>query len=100
MTEDEYLLQCLQEEAAEVIHAASKCVRFGLERTHPQYQIDNRQHLENEVGDFMGVLKVLFKRTIIRMPPSHIEMFKERKVLDSMKLARELGTVVGEEWGG
>ena len=95
MNEEQYLLQCLQEEAAEVIHAASKCNRFGLESTNPEYQIDNRQHLENEVGDLMGVLKILYKRTIIRMPPSYIELFKEKKVLDSIELAREFGTVDG-----
>lgn len=46
------LLLVLQEEAAEIIHAASKILRFGDNE-------DNRTRLENEIGDFMGVLKLL-----------------------------------------
>jgi NTP pyrophosphatase (non-canonical NTP hydrolase) len=46
------LLIVLQEEAAEVIQAVSKCFRFG--ETEP-----NLKDLETEIGDFLGVLKCL-----------------------------------------
>jgi NTP pyrophosphatase (non-canonical NTP hydrolase) len=48
----EELLQILQEEAAEVIQAASKQVRFGVNTR-------NQDHLELEMGDLAGVIKLL-----------------------------------------
>lgn len=42
----------LAEESAEIIHAVSKILRFGDNE-------DNRQRLEEEIGDFLGVLKLL-----------------------------------------
>ncbi len=46
------LLTILQEESAEVIQAVSKCFRFGLSER-------NSKDLETEIGDFLGVLKLL-----------------------------------------
>ena len=56
MTAEHELLQLLQEECAEVIQAASKCIRFG--------EKDNHFQLEKELGDLfcMGV-KIGFMKT-------------------------------------
>ena len=52
------LLICLVEECSEVIHAATKCLRFGFDRTHPGYG-HNREVLAREVGDLLGVIDEL-----------------------------------------
>ena len=52
MNRKQELLIILQEEAAEVVQAVSKSFRFGeTER--------NIANLETEIGDFLGVLKLL-----------------------------------------
>lgn len=52
------LMVVLQEEAAEVIQAVSKAFRFGeTER--------NIKELETEIGDFLGVLKLLVEEGYI-----------------------------------
>lgn len=57
LTTDE-LLVILMEECAEVIKAASKCLRFGFTRNHPSYG-DNDKVLSSEIGDLMGIVQAL-----------------------------------------
>lgn len=51
MTAEHELLQLLQEECAEVIQAASKCIRFG--------EKDNYFQLEKELGDLFCILDII-----------------------------------------
>jgi len=57
LTTDEKLV-ILMEECAEVIKAASKCLRFGYTRNHPSYG-DNDKVLSSEVGDLLGIVESL-----------------------------------------
>lgn len=57
LTRDE-LLDVLVEEAAEIIHAASKIRRWGWGGSHPEYG-PNYIALSGEIGDFLGVLAAL-----------------------------------------
>lgn len=57
LTTDE-LLVILMEECAEVIQAASKCLRFGFTRNHPSYG-DNDKVLAKELGDLFGIVQAL-----------------------------------------
>ena len=52
----QYLLDKLQEEAAEVIQAVSKIRRFGPHNHHPQRTTTNLQELENELEDLMAIV--------------------------------------------
>jgi NTP pyrophosphatase (non-canonical NTP hydrolase) len=45
------VLQLLQEECAEVIQAASKCIRFG--------ESENQYNLEKEIGDLFCILDIM-----------------------------------------
>ena len=49
------VLTILQEEAAEVIVAASKMLRFGVANTNPTTGITNDKELGWEVGDFIAM---------------------------------------------
>ena len=60
MDEQTYeVMAILQEEAAEVIQAVSKCYRFGLDEYKPGKTKTNRQHLEEEIGDMLAMIDIL-----------------------------------------
>ena len=54
-----WLLDKLQEEAAEIIQAVSKIRRFGESSHHPDRQTTNKQDLVNELEDFLAILAAL-----------------------------------------
>ena len=54
-----YLLDKLQEEAAEVIQAVSKIRRFGKHSNHPHRPTTNHQELITELEDFLAILSAL-----------------------------------------
>ena len=54
-----YLLDKLQEEAAEVIQSVSKIRRFGEHNKHPDRDTTNKQELVNELEDFLAILAAL-----------------------------------------
>jgi NTP pyrophosphatase (non-canonical NTP hydrolase) len=54
-----FLLDKLQEEAAEVIQAVNKIRRFGESNKHPDRTTTNKQDLENELEDFLAILAAL-----------------------------------------
>jgi NTP pyrophosphatase (non-canonical NTP hydrolase) len=57
-------LVILAEESAEVGQAVSKILRFGPNGKHPTYQqgITNREALEKEIGDVLGMVYLLTSR--------------------------------------
>jgi len=54
-----FLLDKLQEEAAEVIQAVNKIRRFGENNKHPERTTTNKQDLANELEDFLAILAAL-----------------------------------------
>lgn len=55
-------LTLIVEEAAEVIQAATKVLRYGWKSDHPSCpSTNNREHLMKEVGDLRGVLQLCFQ---------------------------------------
>jgi NTP pyrophosphatase (non-canonical NTP hydrolase) len=54
-----FLLDKLQEEAAEVIQAVNKIRRFGENSSHPERSTTNKQDLVNELEDFLAILAAL-----------------------------------------
>ena len=54
-----YLLDKLQEEAAEVIQAVSKIRRFGENNKHPERDTTNKQELVTELEDLLAILAAL-----------------------------------------
>jgi len=59
------ILDILQEECAEVIHAISKCRRFGLDETKSSTESSNRQRLTEEVMDVLAMLDWAVERNIL-----------------------------------
>jgi NTP pyrophosphatase (non-canonical NTP hydrolase) len=54
-----FLLDKLQEEAAEVIQAVNKIRRFGENAGHPDRDTTNKQDLVNELEDLLAILAAL-----------------------------------------
>lgn len=63
-TEDE-ILSILQEECAEVIQAISKIFRFGFDAKHPDQDRNNRERLEEELGDLQAMISLLLEKNIV-----------------------------------
>ena len=72
MDEQTYeVMAILQEEAAEVIQAVSKCYRFGLDNYKPGKPKTNRQHLEEEIGDLLAMVDILLINNIVNWGNLH-----------------------------
>lgn len=69
------ILCITQEECAEVSQAVSKIFRFGWESYDPKTGIDNKKHLETEIGDLLCMVDILVEKCII----SDDEINKARK---------------------
>lgn len=55
-------LAILSEEAGEVVQAIGKILRHGYESEPPGGGLANREYLEREVGDLLGVLDLMVER--------------------------------------
>jgi NTP pyrophosphatase (non-canonical NTP hydrolase) len=64
MTEIQYILGQIAQEASEVAQEASKCQQFGLDETyfdeyHNPKSLNNAKRLEQELQDLLGVVRML-----------------------------------------
>ena len=64
-TQETELLTITLEECAEVVQAISKCFRFGMDGQWPIGAPTNKQHLEEEIGDLLCMVKILEDKGII-----------------------------------
>ncbi len=88
MTREQYILNCLAEECAEVGQRASKAIRFGMTERQPGQELDNRKRLEQELGDLMGVVDLLGLT-----PCPEKRAGKEARVLHYMDYSAKCGRV-------
>jgi NTP pyrophosphatase (non-canonical NTP hydrolase) len=65
-----FLLDKLQEEAAEVIQSVSKIRRFGENNKHPERDTTNKQELVNELEDLLAILAALEYCKYLDLKPS------------------------------
>lgn len=77
MTKEQYLFLKLLEECAEISHAASKAMQFGLYNYHPETKVTNLQKLQEEMIDFFSVLEEI---------EEHCEIYFPRKGSDFCKV--------------
>lgn len=94
MSEEEYLIQCLGEEALEIAHRVSKIQRFGINERQPG-EADNRARLVQEINDFFGALDLALARGVsfpgLRNPEAITN--KKFKILNFLEYSRQLGIV-------
>jgi NTP pyrophosphatase (non-canonical NTP hydrolase) len=59
------ILCITQEECSEVSQAVSKIFRFGWSSVHPKTMVNNKEHLEEEIGDLLCMVDILVEKCII-----------------------------------
>lgn len=67
MTKSQYLLICLIEEAAEVVQASCKALRFGLDEIYRPIAKTNRERIVDELTDLHATMEVC--QSIDVLPP-------------------------------
>lgn len=75
------LLHCLAEEAGEIVKAAMKALRFGLDDGYPGAGSTNREDIAAEIGDLRAVVERLCTASVIRETGiEHARVAKHRKL--------------------
>ncbi len=59
------ILCITQEECAETSQSISKIFRFGWDSVHPKTGVNNKEHLEEEIGDLLCMVDILVEKCII-----------------------------------
>jgi len=83
MNREEYLLDKLKEECAEVAQRACKSVQFGPYEIQEGQELTNRRRLRDEINDLMTVIE------IIKTETDHIELMSPKQVGEAMRFKRE-----------
>jgi len=95
MNNEQYLLICQIEEAAEVIQAACKGLRFGLD-DHYENGETPRGKLTAELHDFTGVAQLLWGAKIVPDADDRACKAKAEKVRKFAQYSRDRGILDGE----
>lgn len=62
---DKEIMLIAQEECAEVTQAISKVFRFGFTAIHPDGGKNNRERLEEEIGDMLCMIDLMVEKNIV-----------------------------------
>lgn len=89
----EECLNILQEECAEVVQAASKIKRFGIDNRKFGDDLNNLQNLEMELGDVLAMIEMC-KRAGIGITDEGLERAKQAKFA---RLGNWMSTTFKEE---
>lgn len=76
------VLTVLYEEAAEVIQAVSKIQRFGILETHPVTGVSNRDHLSEEIGQFLCMLDLASGHNLVDWNEIHAARSKKHAAFE------------------
>jgi hypothetical protein len=101
MNYDQLLLQCLQEECAELIKNASKINRFGSNDYYPgrEHEGSNEEKFIAEAHDLLAVLDMINKRHGLGIgegqKAEEAIATKQAKVLEFAHYSKRTGLVIG-----
>lgn len=93
---EEALLNKLQEEAAEIVQAAAKCMQFTSAHRYHGYKNTNGERLIGEIGDLLGVLKLLRITGVIQVTDLELETLANEKVtktINGLETSYRIGTI-------
>ncbi|MCK9429586.1 MAG: hypothetical protein M0R17_06240 [Candidatus Omnitrophica bacterium] len=91
MTREEHLLVILSEECAEVIHAVSKALRFGLNDHHPATLITNKEIIEKELNDLGGIIELLRSVYILDTADPTLRFQKIERIEQYLQYSKKVG---------
>lgn len=97
MTEEQYLLVKIAEEAGEVVQAALKCAHLGIDNKEFEWARTNSQTLKQELNDLFAVVEMLEGSSDCDLGlDSSLINAKIEKVGHWMKYSQVLGLVKDE----
>jgi NTP pyrophosphatase (non-canonical NTP hydrolase) len=79
----QWLLDKLQEESAEVIQAVSKVRRFGDQNHHPERKTTNHEELIQELEDWLAIVAALEHTKYFDLTNSQQNILKKTQALIS-----------------
>ena len=89
----EHIFMLLSEECAEVAQVVSKILRFGPDNIGPGHDQTNKERLEEEIADILGVIGLLRKENMISdIDPKKIKA-KGEKIKRYMQYSKDKGTL-------
>lgn len=93
MTREEHLLVILAEECGEVIKEVAKALRFGLDDHKPGEKETNRENIELELNDMLGVVNMLVSGGSLNMniKSNLYQEAKQRKVEKYLLYSENVG---------
>ena len=97
MNNEQYLLICLAEEAAEVAQAAAKCLRFGMVMRNPENRVSNIDHLILELNQLKAVEGLMKANNVLPTNPyadSETIASKLEAILKYGNISKDLGILV------
>ncbi len=89
MTKQEYLINLLMEESAEIILIASKIKRFGLHEVYDDGHGNQKSNLERmliEVSDLLTVFTMLGEEKLLDLPPEKDKLYDPEVLFQEKKL--------------
>ncbi len=93
MNRQEHLLVCLTEECAEIIKAADKALRFGLDDGYPNTSRTNLTDLSNEINDLRGVIELLHADGVTLTVDTNKITEKKKRVEQYLQYSLQRGTL-------
>lgn len=94
MNRQQYLLNKLAEEAAEVAQIALKAAQFGLTETSPYHTDCNAERVHAELNDVLGIVRMLNEEFNFSFIPDDVAMeAKKEKVNHYYAYSKQLGEV-------
>lgn len=98
MNKKEHLLICLAEECAEVQHAVSKALRFGLDVGYPGTDRTNAHDIAKELLDLFAVVSMLEDFGVIAVTNDPVAIARKREnVISFMEYAEQRGTITEDK---
>lgn len=96
MNTREHLLTILAEECAEVAQRVTKALRFGLTEIQPGQDKSNADRINEEMGDLLGVYRMLEDRKELPPVRAHQIEAKVRQVNTFLGYSAQCGTLNDE----
>ncbi len=98
MNKNEYLLNKLSQECAEVSQRCSKAIEFGLTEIQEGQELDNAQRISDEYADLVAVFFMVCEAGLIKADPEFAEKVaaKKEKVLKYMEYSRKVNCLEKE----
>lgn len=98
MNKIDHLLVILSEECSEITKEVSKALRFGLDDKEPGQDLTNREKIQQEYTDLMGVIALLVNEGVITNSLDVEGMNnKIQKIKRFMEYSEKSGRLIKEE---